>query len=335
MQNRSHALLFGATATAIAALAGCTGSAVPAIGTPPAQTAQAAASRGVTSSQKPPFGKLVRRGPTPHAASWLSQEAQTGPVVYVADFGDNVIDIYSRTTQALVGQLATGISAPYGVTTTADGKIYVAEQDFSNIAIFGRHSTRPLLLLMDTGSPYTVAVASDGTIYATLLGGGIDVFAKGSAFPSYTIEDPSFAQMWGLALDHSGNLYVGGQSITGGGQVSEFSPGSHGPGTNLNLKGLGLPTTLAFTPDKALLVGDYDLSTVDIYPAGKTGHSVQVHANNVGYVARVPGTKTFWAPAYGGSTVDVVGYPSGKLISSIQVAGGAVQLTGVAFSVAP
>jgi hypothetical protein len=335
LQNRSHALLFGATATAIAALADCTGSAVPAIGTPPAQTAQAALSRAVTSSHRPPFGKLVHGATVGHPASWLSQEAQTGPVAYVADFGDNVIDIYSRTTQALVGQLSTGVSAPYGVTTGPDGNIYVAEQDFENIAIFGRHSTRPILVLMDTESPYAVAVAPDGTIYASLYGGGVDVFAKGNSFPSYTIEDPSFAQMWGIALDHSGNLYVGGQSVTGGGQVSEFSPGSRGPGTNLDLKGLGLPTTIALTPDKSLLVGDYDLSTVDIYLAGKTGHSVQVHANNVGYVARVPGTKTFWAPAYGGSTVDVVSYPSGKVISSIQVAGGAVQLTGVAFSVAP
>jgi hypothetical protein len=326
--------LFGATATAIAALAGCTGSAVPAIGTPPAQTAQAAASRGVTSSQKPPFGKLVRRGPTPHAASWLSQEAQTGPVAYVADFGDNVIDIYSRTTQALVGQLATGISAPYGVTTTADGKIYVAEQDFTNVAIFNRHSTRPILVLMDTQSPYAVAVARDGTVYATLLGGGVDVFAQGNSFPSYTIEDPSFAQMWGLALDRSGNLYVGGQSVNGGGQVSEFPAGSHGPGTNLNLKGLGLPTTLAFMPNGALLVGDYDLSAIDVYPAGRTSHLLQVHANNVAYVAHQPHAKSIWAPAYGGTAVSIVDLPSGKS-SSIQVAGSAVQLTGVAFSVAP
>jgi DNA-binding beta-propeller fold protein YncE len=334
LQNRSHALLFGATATAIAALAGCTGSAVPAIGAPPAQTAQAAASRAVSSSQKPPFGKLVRHGPAPHAASWLSREAQTGPVVYVADFGDNVVDIYSRTTQALVGQLATGISAPYGVTTTADGKIYVAEQDFTNVAIFNRHSTRPILVLMDTQSPYAVAVAPDGTVYATLLGGGVDVFAKGNSFPSYTIEDPSFAQMWGLALDRSGNLYVGGQSETGGGQVSVFPAGSHGPGTNLNLKGLGLPTTLAFMPNGALLVGDYDLSTIDVYPAGRTAHSLQVHANNVAYVAHQPNVKTIWAPAYGGTAVSIVELPSGKS-SSIQVAGSAVQLTGVAFSVAP
>jgi hypothetical protein len=334
LQNRSHALLFGATATAIAALAGCSGGAVPAIGTPPAQTAQAAASRAVSSSQKPPFGKLVRRGPTPHAASWLSQEAQTGPVAYVADFGDNVVDIYSRVTRALIGQLATGVSAPYGVTTTADGNIYIAEQDFFNIAIYGRHSTRPKLVLVDTQSPYAVAVGPDGTVYATLLGGGVDVFAKGNSFSSYTIEDPSFAQMWGLAIDKSGNLYVGGQSTAGGGQISEFSPGSRGPGTNLNLKGLGLPTTLAFMPNGALLVGDYDLSAIDVYPAGKTAHSVQVHANNVAYVAREPHAKTIWAPAYGGTAVSIVDVPSGKS-SSFQVAGNAVQLTGVAFSVAP
>jgi hypothetical protein len=334
LQNRSHALLLGATATAIAGLAGCSGSAAPAIGTPPAQTAQAAASRAAATAQRPPFGMLVHNGPIRRAASWLSQEAQTGPVAYVADFGDNVIDIYSRTTNALVGQLSTGVSAPYGVTVAPDGNIYVAEQDFTNVAIFSRHSTRPILVLMDTGSPYNVAVAPDGTIYATLLGGGVDVFAKGNSFPSYTIEDPSFAQMWGLAIDKSGNLYVGGQSTAGGGQVSEFAPGSRGPGTNLDLKGLGLPTTLAFMSNGALLIGDYDLSTIDVYPAGKTAHSLQLHADNVAYLAREPHAKSIWAPAYGGTTVGIVDVPSGKL-SSFQVAGSAVQLTGVAFSVAP
>jgi hypothetical protein len=286
------------------------------------------------SRHRAPFGALVASHRFSPRTSWISKDALVGRLGYVADFGDNTINIYSRASLALVGQLTTGISAPYGLAVS-DGNLYVVEQDFRNVAVFAKGAKRPKLLLFDTSTPWAVAVARDGTVYVGISNGYthavVDVFMKGSSNPTYVIRDPTFSNVWAVGLDASGNLYVGGQSILGGGQVSEFAPGSHGPGTNLNLKGLALPTTIAFDKAKNLLIADYYTSEVDVYAPGASSPSLQTHVNNVAYVARYSQQQELWAPTYGGATVNIVNYATGAEIGSINVVGAAVQLTGVAF----
>ena len=116
-----------------------------------------------------------------------------------------------------------------------------------------------------------------------------------------------------------------------------FSPGSHGPGTSLGLIGLGSPYSLSMDRSGNLLVGDYAVSVIDVYPPGAKSPSKQIAANNVGYIALNRAKNSIWVPSFTGlefvdPSISVVTYPAGSLATTITATGPSVGLTGVALT---
>jgi hypothetical protein len=286
---------------------------------------------------QPSLRPLTARGA--HMSSFMSPEVMKSPLAYVADAGDNVIDVFSQTSGALLGRIADGVQVPFGLASDSRGSIYVAMQNFTNTYIYAKGATRPKLILFDSGTPYGVAVGGNGSVYVTENGfpTGVDVFAKGTSNPSYTIADPSFSSVYSVFVDAKGNVYVGGTRSTGGGQVLVFSPGSHGPGTSLKLVGLGVPYSLTMDRSGDLLVGDYAVSVIDVYPPGATSPSKQIAANNVGYIALNSAENRIWAPGFTDvdfidPAISVLTYPGGSLSSTFTATGASVAFTGVALT---
>ena len=111
--------------------------------------------------------------------------------VYVADSGNNLIRRITPdgTVTTLAGTVAggyadgpaasAGFNSPYGVAADGSGNVYVA----------------------DSGNNVIRKIA-DGVV-STLAGNGVTGYADGSAVTA------EFALPWGVAVDGSGNVYVG------------------------------------------------------------------------------------------------------------------------------
>ena len=304
--------------------------------------ALAAGSCAVASQVPSRGGGAPLRALAPHAAhmaSFMSPEVMKSPLAYIADAGDNVIDVFSQSSGALLGRIADGVQVPFGLASDSRGALYVAMQNFTNTYVYAKGATRPKLIMFDSGTPFGVAVGSGGSVYVAENGftSGVDVFAKGTSNPSYTISDPSFSAVYSVFVDAKGNVYVGGTRSTGGGQVLVFSPGSHGPGTSLKLVGLGTPYSLTMDHSGDLLVGDYAVSVIDVYAPGATSPSKQIAANNVGYIAMNAAENRIWAPGFTDDdfidpAISVLTYPGGSLATSFTATGPTVAFTGVALT---
>jgi hypothetical protein len=96
----------------------------------------------------------------------------TGPVKYVSDAANNVIDVFSGkfAGQAPCGQITTGVALPWGMYVKASTHdLYVANSGDFNILVFHRGQTTPYNTYTDPTGQVTidVTVANDGTIIAS------------------------------------------------------------------------------------------------------------------------------------------------------------------------
>ena len=174
-------------------------------------------------------------------------------------------------------------------------------QNFTNTYVYARGATRPKLIMFDSGTPYGVAVGSNGSVYVAENGftTGVDVFPKGM-FESVLHDcDPSFSAVYSVFVD-------GRATCTSADAHHRRWPGAvfqprlaragHQPGA-------GRPRfAVQFEMDRSgnLLVGDYAVSVIDVYPPGAKSPSKQIAANNVGYVALNSAKNSIWAPAFTG-----------------------------------
>ncbi|HEY5095367.1 MAG TPA: hypothetical protein VII69_09650 [Candidatus Eremiobacteraceae bacterium] len=97
-----------------------------------------------------------------------------GPIEYVSDFNNNLIDIYKGNFAGQVpcGQLTKGLANPQGMfVKESTHELYVANTGDDDVVVFRRGATSPFKTYIDltNGSQFVadVTVAKDGTVLAT------------------------------------------------------------------------------------------------------------------------------------------------------------------------
>lgn len=212
-----------------ASLAVCAGCA----GTAPNPTASAGSS-AVSATR---FQLPARPGlPALRAGGWMSPAAKHAKqLIYVSDFINNDVEIYSTTGSNPVGEITSGIDGPEGLFVDKHHNLYVTNATNATVTMYPHGKSSPKLTYTGFAYPTVVTVGKNGMVYVgDLVGEKVVEFPKGSTRSKLTI-DISYPQ--GVALDSSNNLYIEyntGAHGAGPGTVDEFAPGSTN-GTNLNL----------------------------------------------------------------------------------------------------
>jgi sugar lactone lactonase YvrE len=208
----------------------------------------------------------VRFGLTPKQIE--SADAQRGngyfprakrkATLFISDIDADAIRLFpaNKKNPKQNGTITSGINLPVNVAVDLHGTLYVANNGSSTVTEypFGKTSASVTLSGGQLVYPNGIAVDNKGTVYVTsgATAGScyVLVYPKGASTPSEQIN--GFDLPVGLAIDKSGNLYVGDALQNA---VWEVPSGSTTP-SKLSLDGLDDPVGLAIDPSNDLWVAN-------------------------------------------------------------------------------
>jgi hypothetical protein len=170
---------------------------------------------------------------------WMSRAARTGPVLFISDDMNNIVNVYSQkgTDQSPIGQLAGSPSAPLegptGVAVDAQGNVYVSNYDNNEVPVFKKGASTPFEELNALSTNYggndiaVYSAASSTTVYVANYPNEIQVFTGGSLNPTSTLTDADVSYLYSIAVDSLDDVFDIGSSLsTGALEVDEFPANS-------------------------------------------------------------------------------------------------------------
>lgn len=245
-------------------------------------------------------------------SGWLSPAARGKELLFVANFNNNVVEIYSAkgSNQAPIGQITDGLDGPEGMAVAAK-HLYVTNTASNTVTVY-RIGKKTAAKTYSSGlnGPDGIVVGTDGTVYvANLNTNDVVAYAKGSMTPTSTYSDLDFPI--GVALDAQNNLYV-----SYGGGVEEFPPGST-KGKNL---GISLPIASGIAIDKKenIVVANQMPAAIYVYPQGSTQPSKTFgQEGDPNPIAFLTNRKQLFVGEPLSNTINVYAYPSGKKVNAI------------------
>jgi serine/threonine-protein kinase len=204
--------------------------------------------------------------------------------LFVSDLDADAIRLFpaNKKNPQQNGSITTGINLPINAAVDLHGTLYVANNGNSTVTEYPFGKTSPSVTL--SGSqlvfPNGIAVDNQGTVYVTsgATAGAcyVLVYPKGASTPSEQIN--GFDLPVGLAVDKSGNLYVGDalQNV-----IWEVPKGSTTP-TELSLSGLDDPVGVAIDPKDNLFVANNRNNSVLGFHLGDTSAFVTITSGLLG-----------------------------------------------------
>lgn len=281
----------------------------------------------------------------PQAITPLAQQLASQPLnkelrgIYVSDFKANDIVIFSSKTYKQIGTITQGLLSPDGEWIDRHGNLYVANGGAANILEFGPGQTTPKMTYT-AGIAGTFRVVTDkhGNVYGVNDNGGhypnlINVYPQGvnKVKRQYLIN----GDVSDLTFDGSGNMYVDVdiQGSVNSGYILEYSPGST-QGEQLGVQ-TGWAFSMVMDRQKNLVLGDRNSGTIDIIPPpySKIGSQISGFAAPYSLAFNPSATKLYVVDLSAYSLqpiVDVLQYPSGKLITQLGPANGLSYPYGIA-----
>jgi len=258
-------------------------------------------------------------------AGWLSPGARAGKhLLYVADqFGQTVyIFPQSGFNPPPVGAITDGVAGPDGLFVDHDGALYVCNFGAGNVTVYPRGTTSPSKTLTGAGvAPIGVVVGRDGTVYvadfAEGQNGHVFEYRNGATTPTTTITLAGYPE--GLALNHSGNLFVAYQKTPTAGTVLEYAPhASQGRDLNLPITLVGGATVDAHDN---LLVADQSnpFPHVDVFAPGASQPMQRIGGFALAFdIALNHGeSQLFVSQPQNPAVVYAVSYPGGTILRQI------------------
>jgi hypothetical protein len=277
-----------------------------------------------------PNGILSRTSTLP---GWMSpdKKKKAKKLLYASDEGQGYVEIFKVPSYSMVGEITSGINEPEGIATDKKGNLYVSNLGGNTVTVYKPGKTSPSLTLSETDGPDDVAVGSNGYVYAADVEGGIDVYPPGATSPTTRLTSSNLAYgVFAVGVDGSNNVYGGGFGAAGA-AVVEFANAS-GSGTNLGLTGLEDPSGILIDNKNDVVVSDFELGEILIYPSGQTSPSSTIAAPDADRSAVNKTENEIFAPEGANDEVGVYDYPSGTLVTNIPLGG---FTSGTALSPAP
>jgi len=242
-----------------------------------------------------PAGQALVRSVVPSAAlaspqpdrgaSWLSPKAaSSGPLLYVTDFYNFDVYIYSVASLKQVGKL-TGFLEPEGECSDAHGNVWIAVTGDQLIEEFKPGGKTPIATLDDPfGNPVSCAVdATTGNLaVANIFGnsgsGGILIYTHGRGTPAFYANPNQFYYYFD-GYDAHGNLYASGMTSENIYALSALPAGKKTM-TSLSIRGgkLYFPGTVLWD-GSALVLGDQQCgggTSSCLYDASLSGTTISL-----------------------------------------------------------
>ena len=258
--------------------------------------------------------------------------------VYVADINANDVAIFSDRHYKSRGIISNGINEPVGEWIDKKGNLYVANVGSAQVEEYGPRDKSPKATYSaGLYEPIREGVDAKGNVYVADYNLGsnfsyVNEYAQG--VNSVKQEFVTNGNAEDVAIDGSGDLFVDVvDTRTGAGGIQEFPAGST-KGQMLGVS-FGWPAAMAMDNQGNLLVCDTTAEVVDVIPppyssvagtVGKFTHpynlALNASAKSLYVVDIAPGSDT--------AVVDIVSYPSGKLLKRLGTKNGLSFPYGVA-----
>lgn len=262
--------------TALIAIAGCSGAAVPS-GSAMSGPASGASvvHRGV------PFIPFTRHSAL--RASVSSTYSTRRSLVFESDQAEAAVNIYQTkkiaSNPAPIATIHAQHGCPYGLAADKSGTLYVADNCGGNdVEEYAKGKTTMTTSITNgISNPLGLVIDQASTLYVSNYPASITEYLAGTTSPSKTITGGGLTDPFGLAVDKSGNVYI---ADFGANAVFELPAGGSSV-TNLNLTGLGEPIGLAIDNQNGYLWetdGSGDL--INIYQLGGSTSPIKTIAGN-------------------------------------------------------
>ena len=203
--------------------------------------------------------------------------------LYVANQTNNDIDIFLEKGRRTlpIGQISSGIAAPYGLYVDSQHALYVANQLANTVTKYAYGSTSPAATYSeDLDRPLYPLVDKHGNLFVgNARHGTVVEYLAGSTTPYQVLQTPG-NEADGMDFDAQGNLYVAFRARELG-SVEVFAPNST-QGTVLGMK-LDQPQGLVVDNDGNILVVETGYTRcVDVFTPGSLTPSLQERSRYTG-----------------------------------------------------
>jgi len=251
--------------------------------------------------------------------------------LFVDDSSHDAVEILKNGTWHNLGSITQGIAYPNGNWVDSRRNLYVTNAFDSSayISEYGRSGKLKFTYSSGMKFPAAVATDSEGNVYEADSFTGVNEYRQGSNVVVASCPQLGGGQR-GIAVDSHRNVFVTYGNGSDAGAIEEYSGGLAGcPAKTLGVA-LGLPGGIALDKNANLLVCDETNRSVDVIASpysqisGYLGsdylYPLDVSINQDNSQAYV----TDW----GDIEVDVLSYPSGSKIATLNSNNGIRQPTG-------
>jgi sugar lactone lactonase YvrE len=198
----------------------------------------------------------------------------TGPLLYVANFGNQDVTVYRATAKdpAPLAEISDGLVLPDGACVDGDGTLYVTNLQASGggwVSEYPLGKTKPSRVITDgINSPAYCAIDAKGNLWvANAFGPNVTEYLHGAKKP-HSVITKGLLEPVGVAIDSSGNLYVGNGPVASQQNVEVYAPGSKSPSRTIT-NGITSPAGLAVDSEGTLYVANVNQNTVAEYRSGQ------------------------------------------------------------------
>jgi hypothetical protein len=195
-------------------------------------------------------------------ASRMGPNAKKQDLLYISDYGDGAVYVYTWPTSKLVGTLS-GFRRATGECVDKAGDVWITSYVSAEIVEYAHGGTTPIATLSDPGE-YPISCSVDPTTGNLAVGniettddqqGSVAIYPNAQGTPTlYT--DPGIDRVFFMDYDDKGNLFIDGRPNSSDGFVFAELPEGSGTFTDITLdQSIGMPAGVQWN-GKDVVVGD-------------------------------------------------------------------------------